>query len=183
MTDAEISVLTAAALERRVPELAGLLHACVHAGAAVNFVLPFPMAEAEAFWRAKVLPPAARGGRSVLLACEGDRVVGSVQLDMDMPPNQPHRGEVTKLLVHPDCRRRGHARALMTALEREARARGRRLITLDTRSGDAAQPLYASIGYRAVGEIPGYSLDSHDPGKLDATTIMYKWLDDAPKAG
>ena len=101
-----------------------------------------------------------------------------VQLDIDTPPNQPHRAEVAKLLVHPDFRRHGFARALMGALETHATAIGRTLITLDTRTGDNAEPLYASLGYRTAGTIPAFCLDPID-GSLHPTTIMYKELADA----
>lgn len=171
-----IESMSAAALPRALPDLAALLHACVHAGASISFVLPFSEAEAAGFWTDKVGPAVAAGHRLLLVARQGGRLVGSVQLGTDTPPNQPHRAEVSKLLVHPDCRRRGIARALMVALEAEARARGRTLITLDTRTGDAAEPLYAALGYRKVGVIPGYCRDPVDPTRLDGTTIMYKTL-------
>lgn len=162
-------------IERRLSEFGHLLHACVAAGASVNFVVPFGPADAEAFWRLKVLPPARSGHRTVLVAEEGGTIAGSVQLGTDTPPNQPHRADVTKLLVHPDCRRRGIARSLMQALEDEARRLGRTLLTLDTRTGDAAEPLYGSLGYVTVGVIPGYSLDTARE-RLEATTILYKVL-------
>ena len=103
------------------------------------------------------------------------RIVGSVQLDTDTPPNQPHRAEVRKLLVHPDFRRQGLARALMAELERHAQLLGRSLLTLDTRTGDHAEPLYVSLGYSTVGVIPGYCRDTVED-RLDSTTIMYKTL-------
>lgn len=174
----ELSLFGPAELERALPELAGLLHACVLDGASVNFVLPYAPAEAEAFWRDKVLPAVRAGARLLLVARLGGpagRIAGSVQLALDTPPNQPHRAEVSKLLVHPDFRRRGVARALMAALEREAARRGRSLLTLDTRTGDKAEPLYASLGYATAGVIPGYCRDPHED-RLDATTIMYKAL-------
>jgi ribosomal protein S18 acetylase RimI-like enzyme len=98
-----------------------------------------------------------------------------VQLSTDTPPNQLHRAEVTKLLIHPDFRRRGIARALMEELEGLAERLGRSLITLDTRTGDSAEPLYASMGYVTAGVIPGYCRDAF-VDRLDATTIMYKAL-------
>ncbi len=158
-----------------VPALGLLLHDCVTAGASINFVLPFSLREAEAFWRIKVVPPVEAGTRSLWLAVSSDRVVGSVQLDTDTPPNQPHRAEVTKLMVHPDMRRGGIARALMAALEQRAREKGRSLITLDTRTGDIAEPLYTSLGYITVGTIPGFCRDTVKE-RYDPTTIMYKQL-------
>lgn len=175
---AEIGVesLTPGQAEREIPALAALLHDCVHAGASVNFIMPFRLDEAEAFWRGKVLPPLRAGPRVLLVVREGRGIAGTVQLSTDTPPNQPHRAEVTKLLVHPDFRRRGIARALMAELERRARTLGRDLITLDTRTGDMAEPLYTSLGYVTAGTIPGYCLDP-SANRLDATTIMYKRLE------
>ncbi len=170
-----ILFLTAAELDRRLPELAELLHACVHDGASISFLLPFSMTEAAAFWSEKVCPGVATGTR-VLLAAEVDgRLIGSVQLDTDTPPNQPHRGDVCKLMVHPTARRLGVAKTLMRALEVEAQARGRRLLTLDTRSGDRAEPLYRGLGYQVVGMIPDYALNTARDG-LHGTTILYKQL-------
>ena len=167
--------LTADEAERRMDELAGLLTACVEAGASVNFVLPFGDADAAAYWRGKVLPPLAAGLRTLVVALDGGRIAGSVQLSTDPPPNQPHRAEVTKLLVHPAFRRRGIPRALMAELEAAAREKGRSLLTLDTTTGAAAEPLYAALGFVAAGVIPGYSLDVTGT-RLDPTTVMYKTL-------
>lgn len=179
---AAIAEASAAEARAALPDLADLLRASVLAGASVNFVLPFGQDEAEAFWTRKVFPVLEAGTRVLLLARRAGRVIGSVQLDCDTPPNQPHRGEVTKLLVHPDHRRRGIARALMRDLERRAAARGRTLLTLDTRTGDPAERLYASLGFRAVGTIPRYCLDTTG-GRLDSTTIMYRMLRAAPASG
>lgn len=171
----EIRALTAEDLSDTLGDLAELLHACVHAGASVNFVLPFSGKDAQAFWMAKVLPGVRSGGLVVLVAEIDGALVGTVQFDIDTPPNQPHRAEVRKLLVHPDRRRRGIGKALMAELERRALAMGRTLLTLDTRSGDDAEPLYVALGYQTVGQIPGYCRDPFD-GRLDATTIMFKTL-------
>jgi ribosomal protein S18 acetylase RimI-like enzyme len=156
-------------------QLAGVLHASVHAGASVSFILPFSLDDARAFWREKVAPAVKSGGRHVLVARRDGSITGTVQLLLDTPPNQQHRGEVAKLLVHPEARRLGIARKLMLALEDLARAEGRTLLTLDTRTGDRAEPLYRSMGYTAVGVIPRYALSPEGQG-LDATTIMYKEL-------
>jgi ribosomal protein S18 acetylase RimI-like enzyme len=156
-------------------QLAQVLHAAVHAGASVSFVLPFSMDDARAFWRDQVLPRVDAGTRRILIARVDGRIAGTVQLDLATPPNQRHRAEVLKLLVHPDARRRGIARGLMVAIEDVARAEGRTLLTLDTRTGDAAEPLYRSLGYIAAGVIPEYAL-APDGSSLEATTIMYKRL-------
>jgi ribosomal protein S18 acetylase RimI-like enzyme len=172
---AAISVLSAEDLVRRTVELGALLVACVHDGASIGFVLPFDLSAAEAFWTRKVLPGVRDGTRVLLIAEEGDRIVGSAQLGHDTPANQPHRADVNKLMVHPDFRRRGIARALMVEIELVARRLGRSLLTLDTRTGDSAEPLYASIGYAVSGIIPGYCLDVART-RLDSTTVMYKVL-------
>lgn len=175
VTRTAISVFSAADIEAHLAPLGALMHACVHDGASIGYVLPYTKDDSEAFWRNKVLPGVQAGGLILLVARLGDRIVGSVQLDYDTPPNQPHRAEVRKLIVHPDCRRQGVAQALMAQLERMAAALGRSLLVLDTRSGDKAEPLYTSLGYVTVGVIPGYCRDPFD-GRLDSTTIMYKAL-------
>ncbi|MEO1199223.1 MAG: GNAT family N-acetyltransferase [Pseudomonadota bacterium] len=173
--DVTLSLLSADAAEARLNDLAALMHSCVRAGASINFILPFEMPESVAFWRASVMPPLVTGTRKIWIAELGERLVGSVQLDIGTPPNQPHRAEVTKLMVHPDARRRGIARLLMAELEREVAALGRTLITLDTRTGDSAEPLYTSLGYKTLGVLPGYCIDPVDRS-MDDATFMFKTL-------
>ena len=175
MPSVTLSLCSADAIARHVRELAELLRACVAAGASIGFIMPLSQAESEAFWTDKVLPAVACGTRLLLVANSGGRLAGSVQLDYDTPANQPHRAEIRKLIVHPDFRRRGIARALMGEIESEARRLKRSLITLDTRTGDNAEPLYRSLGYQTTGIIPGYCRDTLTE-RLDATTIMYKHL-------
>jgi ribosomal protein S18 acetylase RimI-like enzyme len=174
-TAARISTVSADDLARHLGEFGALLHACVLGGASIGFVLPFGREEAEAFWSNKVLPGVASGSRVLLVARAADRIAGSAQLNHDTPANQPHRADVSKLMVHPDFRRRGIARALMAEIERQARLLGRSLLTLDTRTGDSAEPLYASMGYAVSGIIPGYCLDVGKT-RFDSTTVMYKAL-------
>lgn len=166
----------AAGLNAALGDLADILHACVHGGASVGFILPFPPEEARAFWQGKVFP-AVRTGSSVLFAARLDgRIAGTVQLGLALPPNQPHRADVAKLLVHPDAHRNGIGRALMQALETEARARGKQLLLLDTRAGDPSQRLYESLGFRLAGEVPGFCRhpfrDAYEP-----TAYLFKTLD------
>ena len=153
--------------------LGEVLHACVHAGASVSFVLPFTHEGATAFWRDQVLPAVHEGTRRVVLARLGGRIAGTVQLDLATPPNQPHRAEVKKLLVHPEARRRGIATMLMSAVHEQARKDRRTLLTLDTVAGGAAEASYKSLGYVTVGVIPGFALN-FDSRVLESTTIMYK---------
>lgn len=165
----------AESLDREIDMLGDVLHAVVHLGAGVSFVVPFSRDEARAFWVDKVLPGVRAGTRRVAVAREGDRIVGTVQLDLATPPNQQHRAEVLKLLVHPDVRRRGVARALMLALEATARSEGRTLLTLDTWTGGHAETLYRSLGYETVGVIPRFARGSLTP-ELEPATFMYKEL-------
>ena len=164
---------------RDVDMLADVLHAVVHGGAGVSFIVPFSLDDARAFWTGAVVPGVmARRRRMLVARCDG-RIVGTVQLDPAWAPNQPHRAEVLKLLVHPDARRRGIARSLMVALEELARANGWTLLTLDTWTGQAGEQLYRSLGYTAIGSIPRFARGSTTP-ELEPTTIMYKELDRPP---
>ena len=155
--------------------LAEVLHAVVHMGAGVSFVVPFSLDEARAFWVDTVLPGTRARTRRVVVARLDAVIVGTAQIDLAMPPNQQHRAEVLKLLVHPSARRHGIARALMVTLESIARSEGRTLLTLDTWTGSYAERLYQSLGYTTVGVIPRYARGSLTPA-LEPATIMYKEL-------
>jgi hypothetical protein len=171
----EISTLAPADFAKDLPGLTSLLHACVMDGASIGFILPFTTAEAERFWRDKVFPAVAHGTRIVLVARLDGAIAGTVQLDYDTPGNQVHRAEVRKLLVHPKFRRCGIGKLLMARIEEMASGLGRSLITLDTRTGDMAEPLYSGLGYQVAGVIPGYCRDTLTE-RLDPTTVMYKNL-------
>ena len=137
----------------RAGQLGSVLLDAVEGGASVSFLAGFSQADAEAFY-AKAAQEAAAGRRVIFAALDGDVLVGTVQLLLDTPPNQPHRAEIAKLLVHRKARRQGFARSLMLAAEAEAKARGRTLLTFDTMSGGAAEQLYLGLGYVRIGEIP-----------------------------
>ena len=111
----------------------------------------------------------------MFVAVEEGRLAGTGQLIVGMPNNQPHRVEISKLMVHPSFRRRGVARQIMSALEGLAAKMGRTLITLDTRTGDSAEPLYASLGYKTAGIIPNYAKNAVGDD-FHATTYMYKQI-------
>ena len=162
-------------MDAELDMLAEVLRAVVHGGAGVSFFTPFSAAEARGFWVGKVLPAMRAGARRVLVARVNERIAGTVQLSLEMPPNQSHRAEVLKLLVHPDARRRGIARALMIALEGLARTEGRTLLTLDTVTSSTAEGLYTSLGYLTAGVIPRYARAALTPDLEDAT-FMYKEL-------
>ena len=169
----EIVALHPNDLPAALDDLAGILHACVHDGASVGFVAPFPLSEARAFWTDAVFPGVRNGGRVLFVARDGTRIVGTVQLVLAGMPNQTHKAEVAKMLVHPSARRRGFGRALMAALIARARAEQRRLLVLDTRSGDPSQRLYETTGFVKAGEIPGFALAPDGSDRTDPTTYMY----------
>lgn len=175
MTPTTIGAFSATELDTHLDQLSALLHACVHTGASIGFILPHTLADAQGYWRSKVRPGVAGGGVLLLVARRGERIVGTVQLDHDTPGNQQHRAEVRKLLVHPEARRQGVAQALMNEIEGRAGTLGRTLLTLDTRTGSDAQPLYAALGYQQCGVIPHYCRDNFED-RLDSTTLMYKML-------
>ncbi|MFY0679700.1 MAG: GNAT family N-acetyltransferase [Thalassovita sp.] len=162
-------------LEKHLDQMATLLHDCVHDGASIGFIKPHPLSEAQAFWQTSVLPTLSPQTRGLFVALKGDSPVGTVSVVLDTPTNQPHRAEIAKLMVHPKARRQGLARRLMQHAEDHARSNGRTLITLDTRTGDSAEPLYRSLGFETAGVIPEYCLDVEGQ-RLDSTTYMFKRL-------
>lgn len=168
-----IQAVAAAELEACIDALAGILHACVHDDASVGFVLPFEVADARRFFSHSVAPALAAGKRVLLVARLEGEIAGTGQLNTDTMPNQLHRADVMKVLVHPRFQRRGVGRALMNELERIAIDRGRTLLTLDTVTGDKAEPLYLSLGYQIAGRIPFYARASRR-NELETTTVMYK---------
>jgi len=163
-------------LAQHLDAIAEILHACVHDGANVGFVLPFDLNQARAFWVQKIAPGLAANTRIVLAAKVDKEVAGTVQLNLDTPPNQPHRADVSKLLVHPKYRMLGVGRALMEQIESYGVSAGRRLFTLDTAT-DIAEKLYLSLGYERAGHIPGYAREPNEE-RFVGTTIMYKVLED-----
>lgn len=156
-----------------VAGLADVLVDCVAGGASVGFMHPYDHGSATGFWE-DVLRSAERGERIVLVAeAPGPHVVGTVQVVFAGPDNQPHRGDVSKVLVHREARRRGVGEALMAAAEAAALAAGRTLLVLDTASPDADR-LYQRRGWQRVGDIPKFAL--WPGGGFVATTIFYKDL-------
>jgi len=160
-------------LDGAIPSLSLVLAACVETGASIGFLPPFDAAEAAEFWR-KMAVQIRAGERRLLAARRGGRLMGAVMVVLAMPANGRHRAEISKLIVDPDGRRLGIGRALMMAAEALARREGRTLLVLDTRTGDAAEDLYASLGFRKTGVIPDYVRS--ETGALDSTTVMYKLL-------
>jgi GNAT superfamily N-acetyltransferase len=153
--------------------LSDVLIDCVEGGASVSFMAPISRAKADGYWEG-VLTSAARGERIVLAAEDASgAIVGTVQVVLSQPENQPHRGDVAKMLVHRRARRRGVGEALLNEAERSALDAGKTLLVLDTASGDAER-LYARGGWQRCGQIPNYAL--LPDGKPCATTIFWKQL-------
>jgi len=160
--------------EPQIRDLAELLIDCVEGGASVSFMHPLSMTKARSFW-SRVADGVGRGERALLVAEDATGVVGTVQLILDQPENQPHRADLSKMLVHRRARRRGVGAALLRAAEDVGRECGRSLLVLDTASGDAER-LYASLGWQRVGVIPGFALWPRG-GPCD-TTYFYRILRD-----
>ncbi len=174
-----IEMLDAAAAASAERRLSDILIACVAGGAGVSFLPPLAPATARAFWQRTTTEIAA--GTQILLCGWVDGVLaGTVTLHIGTPPNAPHRAEVQKLLVHPDARRHGLARALMQRVEQEAMRAGRSLLTLDTRAGHASERLYRATGWQAAGRIPGYALNAD--GTPGDTVFFWKKLEIASDA-
>lgn len=168
-----VEMLDAAAAASAERRLAEILIACVAAGASVSYLHPLSREKSRRFWK-RVSTDVAQGHRVLLAAWSEGHLAGTVQLDLATPENQPHRAEVGKLLVDPAFRRQGVGEALMRRAEQAAQRLGRKLLTLDTRAGDQAEPLYRRLGWQAGGRIPGYSLD--ETGQARDTLYFFKSL-------
>jgi GNAT superfamily N-acetyltransferase len=161
--------------DRQIHELSDVLIDCVDGGASVSFMLPMTRAKADTFWRSTAAS-AARGERLVFVAEDADgAIVGTAQIILAQPENQPHRGDLAKMLVHRRARKRGVGAALLEAAERGARRAGKTLLVLDTASDDAER-LYARQGWQRCGVIPDYAL--WPDGRPCATTFFFKFLGD-----
>ncbi|PTM40096.1 GNAT family N-acetyltransferase [Bosea sp. 124] len=168
-----ISQLDAEAAQTAIPALTDILADAVEGGASVGFMAGAAMADYERFWQGVATEVAA--GRTILfVATLGGRIVGTTQLQLIGKPNQPHRAEIAKMLVHSGARRRGIAERLLGAAEAEAKRRGRDLLVLDTDGASAAHALYSKLGWIEVGTIPRYAL-MPDGRDCDAT-FFYKSL-------
>lgn len=173
MRQAMIEELTRPVRESDIRDLARLLVDAVDSGASVSFLAPLSLARAEEWWRETLAHGHPRA--AFLVARDDQGIVGTVQFHPAWAPNQPHRAEVVKLIVHRRGRRKGIGRALMLALEARARSGGFTLLTLDARRGEVAESLYRQMGWTHVGVIPGYALNADGSGPSD-TVIFYKGL-------
>jgi GNAT superfamily N-acetyltransferase len=174
MSTSELKIRSVANEPALLPGLVEVLMDCVEGGASVSFMWPLAYADALAFWR-NAMECAARGERILLIAQDhAGQVQGTVQVLLNLPENQPHRGDLAKMLVHRRARRAGVGAALVQAAERAAHAVGRSLLVLDTVTGGDAERLYERLHWKRVGEIPGYAL--WPQGGFCSTTYFYKAL-------
>lgn len=156
----------------QIDALARVLIDCVEGGASVSFMHPLSPARARDFWQ-QVADELPRGARALLVAEDDAGIVGTVQLLLAQPENQPHRADLAKMLVHRRARRQGVGAALLAAAEQLARDHGKSLLLLDTASVEAEQ-LYRRGGWQRCGTVPGYALLPQ--GGLCATTFFYREL-------
>ncbi len=170
---ADIAVLEAPLFGADLDQLASVLADCVEGGASVSFMSPFSQADGLAFFR-KVAGSVASGDTVLLVARLDGNIVGTVQLGLDTPPNQPHRADIKKLLVHRSARGHGVGAALMAQVEEEARRRGRWLLVLDTVPGEIGYRLYSRAGWNQTGVIPDYAM--FPDGRLCDTAVFWKRL-------
>ena len=159
--------------QRHCEALADLLVEIVAAGGSVSFMHPLAREDALAFWE-QSLAQAAQGRRMIWGAFEGAELLGTVTLHLDCPPNQPHRGEIAKMMTRPSHQGRGIGTMLLRAAEEAARHHQRRLLVLDTADDEGAGPFYRKLDYILAGTIPDYAFKPH--GGLTGTQIFYKYL-------
>ncbi len=157
--------------DAQINALADVLIDCVDGGASVSFMHPLSRTQAVAFWRA-VAAGVAANERALLVAEDAFGICGTVQLILAQPDNQPHRADVSKMLVSRRARRIGLGAALMRAVETTAEACGKTLLVLDTITDSTAARLYERLGWIRVGEIPDYALMPY--GGLSGTTLFYR---------
>ena len=169
-----IACYTAEQAESDIEQLVDLLIDAVESGASIGFMPPITRPQAFSYWQDVIA--AMRADRRVLLvAMDGDRIQGSVQLDLEPRANGNHRAEAMKLCVHRRARRRGLAKSLMQEVESTARQLGRTLLLMDTRKGGEAEKMCESLGYTRYGEVPKYARSGD--GRLDASVFYYHQLE------
>jgi GNAT superfamily N-acetyltransferase len=167
----EIRRLDGTQAREQLDALAAVLHDCVAGGASVNYLEPFSHDDARRAFDGFVAD--VEHGRRVLLAAfAGAELVGTVQVILPVQPNQPHRADIGKLLVHRSARGHGVAQLLMERAEVEARVEGRTLLVLDTVTGSTADRLYRRLGWNELGVVPDYAL--YPDGRFCDATFFWK---------
>ncbi len=166
-----IRIVSAEEAKSILPDLCEVLSDCVNGGASVGFMLPFTPQDGADYWQGVI--DSVDAGHIILAVADVDgRTVGTVQIGLAQKPNQPHRGDLMKLLVHRSARGQGLSRALVAAVEAEAVKQGRTLLVLDTATGSEAEAIYPRFGWQRVGVIPDYAL--WPQGGYCSTTLFYK---------
>jgi GNAT superfamily N-acetyltransferase len=156
----------------QIGALSSVLIDCVEGGASVSFMLPLTQERADSFWQ-EVAEGVAAGERILLVAQdEFGEILGTVQVVLKQPENQPHRADIAKMLVHRKARKKGVGAALMRAAEAAARRAGKTVLVLDTVTGGDAERLYERVGWTKSGVIPNYAL--WPQGGFCDTTVFYK---------
>ena len=171
--DVEIRRLDAPGARAHLDDLAAVLVDCVEGGASVGYLAPFSHDEARRVYE-EYVADVERGRRVLLAAFSDGALVGTAQVVFAPHPNQPHRADVARVLVHRSARRRGIAARLMDRAEAEAVAEGRTLLVLDAVTGGDAERLYERLGWVKVGVIPNYAL--FPDGRPCDTTYFWKAL-------
>jgi GNAT superfamily N-acetyltransferase len=166
-----IRLLDATEARAAIPDLCDVLVDCVEGGASVGFMQPYTRKDAEPYWQG-VAESVASGATLLFIAELEGRALGTVQIGAAQMPNQPHRADLKKLLVHRAARGKGLARLLMRAAEEEAARRGKTILVLDTATGSDAEAIYPRLGWERVGVIPDYAL--WPQGGFCASTFFYK---------
>lgn len=167
----EIRALSAEETHSHIADLSAVMIDCVEGGASIGYMSPFSVDDAALYWTS-VADNLAEGDVVHLAAFEGQAVVGTVQIALKQPPNQPHRGDLKKLMVRTSARGKGIARKLMLAAEQAARDHGKTLLVLDTATGSDAEFIYPKLGWQRVGVIPNYA--KFPDGRFCDTTVFYK---------
>ncbi|KGD86602.1 GNAT family N-acetyltransferase [Rhizobium sp. YS-1r] len=168
---ATIRIVTAEEARAAIADLCEVLSDCVNGGASVGFMLPYEPEDAVGYWN-EIADAVEKGGIILAVAEVDGKIVGTVQVGLASKPNQPHRGDLMKLLVHRSARGLGLSRRLMEVVEAEAARRGRTLLVLDTATGSDAEKIYPRFGWSQVGVIPDYAM--WPEGGFCGTTLFYK---------
>ena len=167
----EIRALRQDEWEVSAPALVRILIEAVQAGASLGFMQNLGAEIALAFWQG-AFEKIESGEVVIFAAFSGKVLIATTTLRLTTPSNQPHRGEICKVIVAPSHQGLGVGKALMKAAEIAAVEAGKNLLTLDTESESGAEFFYLSLGWLKVGEIPRYALSPS--GDLHPTSIFYK---------
>lgn len=171
----DIAIYRANNTPKTLSDLTQVLIDCVEGGASVSFMLPLTSSKSEQYWQ-QAIASAEKKERVILVAEDlvTNTIIGTVQIILNLPENQPHRADISKMLVHRNARKRGIGGALLRAVDEVAVEEQRSLLVLDTATGSDAERLYDRNGWKRLGEIPEFAL--WPTGELCSTTVFYRRL-------